>query len=450
MVSFGTTRQVGKQREQVGVKTVPNKPPIKTLLQVHDRRNPIRHTYAQKINHTLPSKEEIPHRMSLLPSRAPVLASASRTARAAATARRKLSTSAISTEGSNHGRFFQSVFTTRETTKRTARRNVSIGFKQFSSSSDQVQDPTNVVHIHHLSNGIRHVELNRPDKLNALNLKMFHEIAKAAKEIRQDPSARAVIVSGKGRAFCTGLDVKSILKPSTEDGILPTDKIKTLLKRPSGYERQEGEARAHYVGEDEEEESVAHAMIQDLYQTAALGNLAQDVAMLWRNIPIPVIAVLQGMCFGGGLQIALGADMRYATQDCKLSIMESKWGLIPDMGATITLRELVRIDVAKELTFTGKVVDGTEAEKLGLITRVCEDPMQEAMMVAKDIASKSPDSTAAAKVLYQKSWFASDKDCLELETEIQEKLLVSWNQLAASAKNFGVNVPYKDKQDFGT
>ena len=130
--------------------------------------------------------------------------------------------------------------------------------------------------------------------------------------------------------------------------------------------------------------------------------------------------------------------------------MEAKWGLIPDMGATITLRELVRIDVAKELTFTGKIIDGTQAESLGLVTRTCEDPMTEAMKVAKDIVSKSPDSVAAAKVMYQKSWFASEKDCLELETEIQKRLLYSWNQMAASGKNFGVDLSYKDRRDFDT
>ncbi len=286
---------------------------------------------------------------------------------------------------------------------------------------------------------------------------MFHDIARAAKEIRQDPTARAVVLSGKGRAFCTGLDVMSILKPSSEDGglSLPTDKIKTLLKRPSGYGRQASELTINLELEKDDDDDDSSApmrqVLQELYQSAALGNLAQDVAMLWRNLPLPVIAVMNGMCFGGGLQIALGADMRYTTPECKLSIMESKWGLIPDMGATVTLRELVRMDVAKELTFSGRIIDGIEAERIGLVTRgTCEDPLAYGMGVAEDIVIKSPDSIAAAKVLYQKTWFASEKDCLEMETEIQEKLLVSWNQLAASAKNFGVDVPYKKQQDFGS
>ena len=128
--------------------------------------------------------------------------------------------------------------------------------------------------------------------------------------------------------------------------------------------------------------------------------------------------------------------------------MEAKWGLIPDMCATITLRELVRMDVAKELTFTGKIISGEEASKLGLVTRTAEDPLEEAMNVAEVIASRSPDSIAAAKVLYQKSWLATEKECLDLETELQKLLLPSWNQIAASGKNFGVSLPYQERGDF--
>ena len=160
--------------------------------------------------------------------------------------------------------------------------------------------------------GIAHVVLNRPDKLNGMDLPMFEAVAETASKLRQDRNIRAVILSGKGRAFCTGLDVKSVAKN-------PSSTMKRLLERPSGYGAKENE----------------------------IGNLAQDVSYLWRELPVPVIAVLHGMCYGAGFQIALGADMRYATPDCKLSIMEGKWGLIPDMGASIFLRELTRIDIAK-------------------------------------------------------------------------------------------------------
>ena len=167
-------------------------------------------------------------------------------------------------------------------------------------------------------------------------MKMFHAIADAAQQIRNDTSIRAVILSGRGRAFCTGLDVKSILIPSREDGLLPGTKIDKLLERPSGYQRQQCHDRNHskeqqqdLAGEEDsmltkkkqDDEALFSSSMTDLYANSdgALGNLAQDIAYLWRDIPVPVIAVLNGMCFGGGLQLALGADMRYATKDCKLS-----------------------------------------------------------------------------------------------------------------------------------
>jgi enoyl-CoA hydratase/carnithine racemase len=184
------------------------------------------------------------------------------------------------------------------------------------------------------------------------------------------------------------------------------------------------------------------------YGMAGIGNLAQDVCLLWRELPVPVLAVLHGMCFGGGLQIALGADMRYATPDCKLSIMEGKWGLIPDMGITTTLRELVRIDIAKELTMTGRVVTGAEAERYGLVTHCCDDPLAHAEALAKELVQRSPDALASTKRLYQETWtMTSEKEALHLETELQRPLLASWNQLAASGRAFGWTVPYFKRKD---
>lgn len=206
------------------------------------------------------------------------------------------------------------------------------------------------------SNGIARVSLSRPDKLNALDLRMFEAIAQEASSLKQNRSLRAVILSGQGKAFCTGLDVKTILKSN------PKKTVDRLLERPSGY--------------------------SSTSETTIYGNLAQDVAYLWRDLPVPVICVLHGMCYGGGFQIALGADFRYATPDCKLSIMESKWGLIPDMSCSVTLRELVRIDVAKELTMTGRVFDGREAASLGLVTECVEDPMARAQELATNIVKR--------------------------------------------------------------
>lgn len=181
--------------------------------------------------------------------------------------------------------------------------------------------------------------------------------------------------------------------------------------------------------------------------TLNLGNLAQDAAFLWREIPAPVICVLHGMCFGGGMQIALGADLRFSEPNCKLSMMEAKWGLIPDMSGSITLRELVRIDIAKELIMTGRVITGEEGARLGLVTRCSEDPMEEAVKVANEIVSRSPDAVAESKRLLQRNWVANQADCLELESEIQTKLIGSWNQVAASMKNFSFNVPYTKRKN---
>jgi len=256
------------------------------------------------------------------------------------------------------------------------------------------------------------VILNRPEKLNAVDLKMFEAIADTAADLRKDRSLRAVILRGEGRAFCTGLDVKAVLNN-------PHQQTQRLLERPSGYGKPGNE----------------------------IGNLAQDVSYLWRELPVPVICVLQGMCYGAGLQIALGADFRFATSDCKLSIMETKWGLIPDMGAAITLRELVRIDVAKELTMTGRIVSGDEAAVLGLVTKVCGDPLQEAKDFAKELIKRSPDALASTKELYQSTWMASEAECLEVETSLQQKLLASWNQLAASGRAFGWEVPYFNRKE---
>jgi len=317
------------------------------------------------------------------------------------------------------------------------------------TNSNTIDKPRkNRVLIHpKTKDGIRHVELNRPEKMNSLDMDMFHSIAAAAKQMRNDKHVRVVIISGKGRAFCSGLDVKSIIRPSTEHGRLPMTKINRLLERPSGY-GSDADADDHDDdgdgdGEDAESNSGKSVEVDPI----AMGNLCQDICYLWRDVPVPVIAVLNGICFGGGFQLALGADMRYSTPDCKLSIMESKWGMIPDMGASVTLRELVRIDVAKELTYTGKIISGSEAEELGLVTRCCDDPMEEAWSVARSIASKSPDCVAAAKIMYQSTWTASEKECLEMETKLQKQMLPSYNQTSASLKNFGVDLPYMDRKD---
>lgn len=256
--------------------------------------------------------------------------------------------------------------------------------------------------------GIAHVQLNRPDKLNALDMPMFHAIDQAAQDLQTDKNLRCVILSGKGRAFCTGLDVASVASRRQH--------LDTLLQSTSA---------------------------------GRVSNLAQDIAYRWRELPVPVICVLHGMAFGGGLQLALGADMRYATPHCRISIMEAKYGLIPDMSASVTLRELVPIDLAKEWTYTGRIFEAAAAG--GLVTRICDDPWHEARTTAEEIVQRSPDAVQLAKKLYQTTYREKTaSECLALESNYQKRLLVTWNQLAASASSLtGWKVPFLSKQQQG-
>ena len=171
----------------------------------------------------------------------------------------------------------------------------------------------------------------------------------------------------------------------------------------------------------------------------------QRPALVWKQLPVPVIAAIHGVAFGGGCQIALGADIRIARGDARLSIMEIKWGLVPDMSITQTLRDLVPLDVAKELMFTGRIVSGAEAAALGLVTRTAEDPLAEAMTLAKEIASRSPDAVRAGKRLLEQSWRADPATGLGLEVKLQGDLMGTPNQVEAVNANFENRAPaFKD------
>ncbi|MCP5162547.1 MAG: crotonase/enoyl-CoA hydratase family protein [Hahellaceae bacterium] len=254
-----------------------------------------------------------------------------------------------------------------------------------------------------IKDSIAFVTLNRPEKLNALDMAMFEGITKTIKTLSKNKSIRAVILQGEGKAFCSGLDVKSIMSS-------PLAAAKLLFK-----------------------------------PGRKISNLAQDVGYLWRSLPVPVIAVTHGKCWGGGFQIALGADFRYSTPDCEFSIMEMKWGLIPDMSGSITLRELVPIDVAKELTMTARIFNGTEAKAMGLVTQVADDPLNAAIQFAEQIKSRSPDAIAGAKQLFNNTWTADDKTALKWETRLQMKLIGRYNQRAAISNNSGKPKPYKNR-----
>src|SRR3990172_10852450 len=186
-----------------------------------------------------------------------------------------------------------------------------------------------------VDDGVADVTLNRPEKLNGLDLAIFEALVATGRTLAGDRALRSVVLSGAGRAFCAGLDFASFMA-ARADG----REVKSLLERDAGNP----------------------------------ANLAQQAAHVWTALPVPVIAAVHGACFGGGLQIALGADIRIVAPDAQLPVIEIKLWLLPDMTGTQTLRHLVRLDVLKELTFTGRIVLGTEAVALGLATRVADDP----------------------------------------------------------------------------
>lgn len=254
-----------------------------------------------------------------------------------------------------------------------------------------------------IDQGVADVRLNRVDKYNALSPDMFQAIIEAGESLADNRQVRAVVLSGNGRGFCAGLDMGSFQGMAGNEGGGGTG---GLLKR------------------DERPE-----------------NHAQRPAYVWKRLPMPVIAAIHGVAFGGGCQIALGADIRFAAADARLSVMEIKWGLVPDMSLTQTLRDLVPLDVAKELTFTGRILSGEEAHALGLVTHVAEDPLAAALELAREIAGKSPDAIRAGKKLLEESWHADERSGLELESKLQTDLIGSPNQIEAVKANFEKRAP---------
>jgi enoyl-CoA hydratase/carnithine racemase len=173
----------------------------------------------------------------------------------------------------------------------------------------------------------------------------------------------------------------------------------------------------------------------------SVANRAQRAAWIWRELPVPVVAAVHGHAFGGGLQIALCADIRIVAPDAQLSVMEVEWGLVPDMTGSQTLRSLVRLDVALELAFTGRRVSGREAVALGLATRLSDDPLDEARALARQIAQKSPDAVRAAKRLLCAAWTSNVAQGLELEEREQRALIGTTNQLEAVQARIGKRAP---------
>ncbi len=238
----------------------------------------------------------------------------------------------------------------------------------------------------HYENDIAFVDFNRAEKHNALNMDMFKAIKQTIKTLKKDRNIRAVIVQGKGVDFCTGLDVRSVMKS-------PSNAVKLLFKFLPGQ-----------------------------------SNLAQYVSTGWQEIPVPVIMVLHGRVWGGGLQIALGADFRIADEKAMFSVMEARWGLIPDMGGTLALKELMPTDKAKLLAMTGREFSAKQAAKLNLVTKVSDSPLDAAKKLAEEIAQQSPDAVAGVKKLYKNAWWHSKGFALARESWYQIKVMAGKNQ----------------------
>src|SRR5579872_2071804 len=257
-----------------------------------------------------------------------------------------------------------------------------------------------------IAEGVADVRLVRAEKMNALDADMFEALVAATDRLAREKSLRAVVLSGEGRAFCAGLDMGrfAAMKETGGHGI-------------PGAEKRDLAARTH-----------------------GLANFPQQAVWGWRQLPVPVIAAVQGVAFGGGFQLALGADMRFLAPDARMSIMEIKWGLVPDMAGTPILASLVRDDILRELTYTGRIFSAQEALGYGLATRICDDPRATAFEVAREIAAKSPEAIRAAKRLLNKL-SVDAAPALLAESVEQQKLIGSTNQTEAVRANIDKRAP---------
>jgi enoyl-CoA hydratase/carnithine racemase len=248
--------------------------------------------------------------------------------------------------------------------------------------------------------GIADVRLNRPDKRNALDGAMFRALRDAGERLKTEPAVRVVVLSGEGASFCAGLDFTSF-QSMTGEGDQPAADDNPGAPTPGG-----------------------------------ITHLGQQVCWVWQELPMPVLAAVHGHALGGGLQIALGADIRFVHPDTKLSVREVHWGLIPDMTGTLFLSRLVGADVAKELTFTARIVSGREAGELGLATHVTESPYEDAMALAGEIAGRSPDAVRGAKALFNRLANADAAEQFAEERRVIGSLIGTPNQVEAITANF--------------
>lgn len=254
-----------------------------------------------------------------------------------------------------------------------------------------------------ITDGIADVRLSRPDKRNALDNAMFGAIAAAGEQMKGDPSVRVVVLSGEGASFCAGLDFSSFQQMA--GGAQTADEV-TSGEGPGAM------------------------------QAGRITHLGQQVAWAWQEVPVPVIAAVHGHALGGGIQIALGADIRIVHPDTKLSVREVHWGLVPDMTGTQVLSTLVRPDIAKELTFTARIFSGAEAFELGLATRLSDTPFEDAMAMAAEIAGRSPSAIRGAKELFNRVVNAGAAEQFAEERRVIGSLIGRPDQVEAVTANF--------------
>jgi enoyl-CoA hydratase/carnithine racemase len=237
---------------------------------------------------------------------------------------------------------------------------------------------------------VARVTLNRPDRKNAVDMEVFEALGEIGDELANDRSVRVVVLSGRGEHFCAGIDTALF---THADPAVISRGLRPMAPSPA--------------------------------------NLFQRAACLWRELPMPVICSIHGVAFGAGLQIALGADIRYAAPDARLSIMEVAWGLVPDMALTVTARGVVPADRLKELAFSGRIVSGSDAVALGLVTAARKKPLEDALELAREIAGHSPDAVRGIKRLINEGMRADEVAALGLEAKLQSGILGSRNQLEA-------------------
>jgi enoyl-CoA hydratase/carnithine racemase len=252
-----------------------------------------------------------------------------------------------------------------------------------------------------ITDGVADVRMNRPDKRNALDGAMFQGLADVGEQLKTEPGVRAVVLSGEGSSFCAGLDFSSFQMMAGGDTPSTTD-------------------------------DTSPGAMKD----GRITHLGQQVCWVWQEIPVPVIAAVHGHALGGGIQIALGADIRIVHPDTQMSVREVHWGLVPDMTGTLMLSSLVRADVAKELVFTARVFDGREAFALGLATRLSDNPFDDAMAMAREIAGRSPDAIRGAKALLNGLFNDGAAQQFAEERRVIGSLIGRPNQIEAVMANF--------------